>query len=228
EAQERIRAKIREYLALDPNERELRLQATELRWWLAPLFKLSPADRATRISQAPAEWQGILTARLNQWDSLPADLKQEFLANEQTLHYFARVAGADNAPATAEQQKLAAQFNQFYELSPAEKSRALNQLSSAEKAAMERTLHAFDQLPPPQRLACVRNYTKFTGMSAADRSEFLKNADSWSKMSPQERQSWRDLVSRIPIQPPLPMPVIPANLIPHPTPPPTRPSVATN
>jgi hypothetical protein len=39
-------------------------------------------------------------------------------------------------------------------------------------------------------------------MSDAERAEFLKNAESWAKMSPQERQTWRDLVARIPLWPP--------------------------
>ena len=37
----RILAKVREYGALDPNERELRLRATELRWYLLPLLRES-------------------------------------------------------------------------------------------------------------------------------------------------------------------------------------------
>ena len=37
-----ILAKIAEYEALDPNERELRLRATELRWHLMPLLRESP------------------------------------------------------------------------------------------------------------------------------------------------------------------------------------------
>ncbi|HSY74859.1 MAG TPA: hypothetical protein VK810_05260, partial [Dongiaceae bacterium] len=34
EVRERILGKVNEYLVLDPNERELRLRATELRWYL--------------------------------------------------------------------------------------------------------------------------------------------------------------------------------------------------
>ena len=39
EARARILAKVREYQALDPDERELRLRATELRWYLLPLLR---------------------------------------------------------------------------------------------------------------------------------------------------------------------------------------------
>ncbi|HTV76036.1 MAG TPA: hypothetical protein VMD57_03480, partial [Candidatus Baltobacteraceae bacterium] len=38
EIRERILAKVAEYEALDPDERELRLRATELRWYLMPLL----------------------------------------------------------------------------------------------------------------------------------------------------------------------------------------------
>src|SRR4051794_15374769 len=44
--QRRTLAKLREYDALSPNERQLRLQATELRWYLRPLMELSPTNRA--------------------------------------------------------------------------------------------------------------------------------------------------------------------------------------
>jgi hypothetical protein len=120
------------------------------------------------------------------------------------------------------------QFNQFFELTPAEKQQTLGTLSDAERAQMEKTLKTFDQLPPQKRAQCVRNYTKFAGMSAAERAEFLKNAESWSKLSPKERQAWRDLVTRIPEWPPLPPPVVPPNLIPHTPPIIHRTSMATN
>jgi hypothetical protein len=228
EMRDRIKVKIHEYLMLDPDERELRLRATELRWWLAPLFKVPSAERAARVALAPEELRGIITARLAQWDALPADLQKEFLDNDKTLHYFARVETTNAVAATAEQQKISAQFNQFFELTPEEKSLALNTLSTAERAVMEKTLQSFEKMPPQQRLKCVRNYAKFAGMTAAERSEFLKNSERWSQMSPKERQSWRDLVARVPLEPPLPPVATPLNLLPRPTPKVPRASVATN
>ena len=228
ESRARITAKIREYLALDPNERELRLRATELRWYLAPLFRLPVADRTTRAAQMPEELRAIVNSRLAQWDALTPELQKEFLDNDKTLHYFARVETTNNVAATAEQQKISEQFNQFFELTPEEKIQTLNTLSDAERAAMEQTLATFEKLPVKQRLQCTRNYAKFAGMSGPERAEFLKNAERWSQMSPKERQSWRDLVARVPMMPPLPQATVPANLIPHPAPKIPRTSVVTN
>jgi len=227
EVRTRILAKVHEYELLGPDERELRLRATELRWQLTPLLRVPPAARGSQLALVPEEMRGLVQARLVQWDILPPPLQQEFLANDQALHYFAHVEPAGRATATAQQQKIAEQFNQFFELTPAEKQQALTTLSEAERAQMEKTLRTFAQLPPPQRLQCVRNYAKFAGMSAAERTAFLKNAESWAKLTPQERQTWRDLVTHTPQWPPLPPLPPPPPPSPHP-PQISRPNMATN
>jgi hypothetical protein len=204
ETRTRILAKVQEYETLDPDERELRLRATELRWYVTPMLKMPPADRAEKLAQVPAELQPSVKSRLMQWDLLPPPLKQEFLTNETTLHYFAQ---ATMPPAAdSQQEKAADRFRRFFDLTPGEKEELLGTLSAEERAQMDKTLKTFDQLPPQQRLLCVRNYAKFAGMNEAERAEFLKNADQWSKMSPEERQTWRDLVAHVPLWPPLPMP----------------------
>ena len=85
----RILAKVGEYEALDPNERELRLRATELRWYLLPLLHESPTNRAVRLAAIPDDLQPLVKNRLRQWDILPPALRAEFLASERTLRYFA-------------------------------------------------------------------------------------------------------------------------------------------
>ena len=212
ETRARLMAKVREYLALNPDERELRLRATELRWYLTPFCHTTPADRTSRLAQLPDDLRESVNARLAQWDLLPPNVKQEILDNDKTLHYFSS-GGTTNA-VSEEQQKLSEQFNQFFELTTQEKKLALGTLSDAERTAMEKTLQTFDKLPASQRSQCVRNYAKFAGMNAVERTEFLKNAERWSQMSPKERQSWRDLVAHVPMMPPLPAPAVPQNLMP--------------
>jgi hypothetical protein len=252
ENREHILAKIREYLALGPDERELRLRATELRWYLMSLLRESPANRDARLAQVPDSLRDLVRSRLEQWDALPPESRQEFLDNEPTLRYFSHVdatnaapePGAQRGPSDAEQarwqalseeerQKITAQFNRFFELTPDEKQKTLNTLSGPERAQMEKTLQSFDKLPPAQRIQCVRAFTKFAGMSPQDRAEFLKNAERWSQLPPKERQAWRDLVAEVPLWPPLPttriMPPMPP--VPRPpaqSPPPVRSMMATN
>jgi len=241
---EGILDKINEYEALDPNERELRLRATELRWYLLPLMQESPSNRAVRLAQIPADMRELVQSRLNQWIILPPQLQQEFLDNERALRYFAHLdvsnystlriiapPGSELARWTAmteaQREQIAANVNQFFELTPDEKQAALDTLSDAERGQMEKTLQAFDKLPPDQREECIRAFAKFAGMSAAEKQEFLKNAQRWSEMSPADRQAWRDLVANVPEWPPLPPGFI-TPPPPPPLPPGIHPAAATN
>jgi hypothetical protein len=212
-----LRVKIREYLAMNPDDRELRLRATELRWQLVPLLRLAPADRGPRLALVPDDLAPLVKSRLADWDLLPPALQREFLANDHTLHYFFHVDTTNqmqpDTAATAQRQTIAAQFDLFFELTPEEKEKTLKTLSPAEQAQMEQTLQAFGKLTGPQRFQCLHNFTQFAGLSAAERAEFLKNAERWSQMSPKERQTWRDLVARVPLWPPLP-PLHLSNLMP--------------
>ncbi|MDD5139675.1 MAG: DUF3106 domain-containing protein [Verrucomicrobiales bacterium] len=223
EIRTRILVKVGEYEALNPNERELRLRATELRWYLMPLLRDSPTNRAARLAHVPDDLRELVQDRLSEWSILPTTMQQEFLENEHILHYFAHVDTSNspsenfgrepsdaerarwNALSEPERRQVAAGFNHFFELTPDEKQKTLGTLSEAERRQMQKTLLAFDKMPPSQRAECVSAFARFASMTAPEKAEFLKNAERWSQMSPAERQAWRDLVVNVPQWPPLPI-----------------------
>lgn len=198
---ERILAKVREYEALDPAEREMRLRATELRYYLLPLMRLEPSRRSVQLSRVPADLAPLVKSRLIQWDLLPPPIQQEFLSHD-VVRYFTQPPRASANDARTE--KYAEGFEAFFRITPEEKERLLDHLSEPERLQMEKTLKTFEGLPAQQQLLCEHNYAKFLGMSAAERAEFLKNADNWSKMSAEERRTWQDLVANVPLWPPMP------------------------
>ena len=240
----RILAKVNEYIALDPDERELRLRATEVRWYLAPLLQAPPDQRDAELASVPDDIRDLVQSRLTEWEMLPPQLQQEFLDNERILGYFSGVGDTNSAadgskPTDAEQSRwnalsdnerhgMIAQFNDFFELSTDEKQKALGELSDAERARMEKTLQAFDKLSPLDRGQCIRAFGKFAGMSRMERVEFLKNAERWSKMTPAERKAWRDLVAHVPQWPPLPAAIMPPDIMPPPLPQDAHALAATN
>ena len=244
ELRARLLSKLREYETLKPDEREVRLRATELRWYLVPLMSEPATNRAVRLALLPAELRPLIEERLQRWDLLPVPLQQELLNNEMTARYFGQLTAASKA----EKQKILGQlspdrrakleagidrwrglnetqrdqtlagFNAFFELTPKEKTKALNTLSEAERQQMEKTLQAYAALTPAQRSQCLRSFEKFASLSLPERQMFLKSAERWQLMPPAERQAWRDLVRVVPLQPPLPPPLAPRH----------APAVATN
>ncbi len=230
----RILAKVDEYEALDPNERELRLRATELRWYLLPLMHHSPTNRAAQLAGVPDDIRDLVRDRVGQWDILPPPLQQKFLEDESVLKYFERVnpisssSGSDAGTVPGflypdtQRRTVAEQVNRFFELTEDEKQATLNTLSETERQQIKKTLLSFDQMPTSQRSKCVQAFAKFAGLSPAERQEFLKNADRWAQMSPADRQTWRDLVTHVPEWPPLPPGFLP------PSPVAARAALATN
>jgi hypothetical protein len=234
ELRAQILAKVHEYESLKPDERELRLRVTELRWYLWPLMTAPATNRAALLARIPAPDRGLIEDRLQEWDKVPPDEQKALLGMEPTLRYLTEINGLSDLQRTqlvnnippvrrklleegiqqwasmpeAQRQKTLYRFKQFLDLTAAEKEKALRTLSESERRQIEKTLQTFGNLRPEQRAQCIRSFAKFASLSLEERQQFLKNAERWKQMSPSERQAWRQLVSRLP--PPLP---------PHPLPP---------
>jgi hypothetical protein len=205
EIRRRLQHKIVEYLALSPEERELRLQATELRWHLLPLLHLRPEERDAALANVPEHLRALVESRLRQWDELPLPMQRLLLTNQPAAGFFlwgGRPAGRGGRQAGADPSGLSQRFNRLFDLTPDEKERALRTLSEAERRQMERTLREFEQLPPEKRVRCVDAFAQFAALPQSEREEFLRNAERWTQMSPSEREAWRKLVSLAPVLPP--------------------------
>jgi hypothetical protein len=209
EVQQRLIEKIREYQALPPDERELRLKATELQWYLKPLMVIPATNRAVHLDSVPESLREMVVARLEQWDKFPPAVQQMMLTNQVGPGYFvggsaARLPPAPPSPHFVLRQRSAERFHQLFELTPGESAKVLASLSEAERRQMEKTLEAFNRLTPRQRKQCVASFAKFADLPADERQEFLRNAERWAQMPAAERQAWRELVSMVPKLPPLP------------------------
>jgi hypothetical protein len=213
-----LQAKLRFYGDLPSEERDRRLRMVELRWYLRPLMTV-PADQRTQtLAVIPAEYKEIVEQRLQAWDRLSPELREQLMESELSMQYLTRVSlkltpqteAALVEPLTrqwsklspAEKQRATAQFNRFFELAPEEKQKTLKALSDSERQEMESTLKAFEKLPAEQRHICIVSFQKFATMPVQEKRQFLKNAARWQAMSPKERNLWHELVTSLPPMPP--------------------------
>jgi hypothetical protein len=228
ESQKVIMAKLREYASLNTDERELRLQVTELRWYLWPLMNVPATNRPAELADIPPTFRPLVETRLGEWDKLSPEVRTKLLENEATIRYFTEISGVTpeqkqrildaltpaqrqkleegldkwNKLGDAQRQQLAVNFNQFFNLTEAEREKALRTLSAPERRQIEKTLQTFGRLPPSERARCISSFEKFANLSLVQRQQFLQNAERWRLMTPAERQAWRDLVNKV--SPPLP------------------------
>ena len=245
-----LRKRMGEFDAGTATERELMLRSLQLRYYLLPLMKTSPGDRAPQLRAVPAEDRDVIEERLKAWDRVPLDEQKDLLQNEDALRCFPRFE--TNNPArqaellqnlppeqrtkleqdlarwhaypVEQRERMYSQFQQFFSQSSRERTRTLEVLPEGERRQAQRTLETFQKLPAEQRAKCLAAFQKFSTMSSADRERFLRNAARWEAMSTDERQAWRELVAKMPPLPPglgaPPLPPIP--------PPMARPPVVSN
>jgi hypothetical protein len=229
ENQKAILAKVREYEAMKPDQREWKLKATELRWYLAPLMRSPATNREAQLTAIPESDRQMVTDHITQWDALPGSVQAEFLRHQDTMRFllYSEIGGTPISPLTTStnlsqarvkklqqgvrewqslpenrRDELIVRFNQFFELNSAEKEKSLNSLSDAERRQIEKTLAKFKDLTPARRAECLRSFEKFAGMSLYERQQFLKNAEKWKLMKPEERATWKSLVDVAPMLPP--------------------------
>ena len=246
EIRKRILAKLQEYEAMNPADREVRLRVTQLRWYLLS-FLDAPADkRAAQLAMVPPKDRQLVNDRLQQWDQLPADEQKEILKYEKTMEQFAGqsldgatatnhvIAGVP--PSAARQNDLNnldnflklpleqrhqtyASFQRFFELTDAEKQKTLGTLPVSQRLPTVNALRNLSRLSGVQREQYLNAFGKFSSMNDVERQEFVKNAAQWRALPPAERQAWRTLVNRLPPQPPMPPGVAFPPMPPQPSPP---------
>ncbi len=229
ESKTNMLAKIREYEAMTSDERELRLRATELRWYLLTLMPLAPTNRAPQLTAISEPMRNLVADRLVTWDRLSPAAQEAVLKGESSLQRTVNILTRKlSLPTTntvklspeqakkfeddlarfrqlpSDEQKLIGQhFNNFFDLNPEEKTKVLRVLSDSERKEMERTLKQFANLPRDQRAKCVSAFTKLAELSPDERRQFLQNAERWQAMPAADRKAWRDLVHKLP-EPPAP------------------------
>jgi uncharacterized protein DUF3106 len=242
-----ILAKIREYEALKPDQRNLRLKATELRYYLLPLMRMPPTNRVEQLNLIPEEDRKMVEDHLKEWDAMPPALQAELLQHQDTIRYLLEIQGVAHpslAPTTAtnlslarrtklekgiqewqslsetERDNMMGRFKQFFDLTESEQKKTLNTLSEAERRQIEKTLKNYAGLAPGQRNECLRSFNKFASMNLIERQQFLKNAEKWKLMTPDERATWRNIVEAAPLLPPAqantpPLPPFPKASVPR-------------
>jgi hypothetical protein len=209
---------------LKPDERELRLQLTDVEWYVSHLMQMPASDRTSQLLAVPEAERQMVGDRLATWDRLTPEQRQivlNYMQSPNTAPLPPPVPSdekaRENLNRNLEQwkrlppdQRLAmfSQFRQFFELTPDERERTLHTLSDPERRQMEKALARFDAMPKERRTKLLAALPRLAGMSDQERVEFLQNAESWEKMTPAERLAWRTLVTRLP-PPPIPPPPLP-------------------
>jgi uncharacterized protein DUF3106 len=225
EARRVLENSLRTYDALPPDEREARLRALELRFRLASLLRMAPSNRAERLRFVPERDRALVEERLQIWDQFSPQEQQRLLESERMIRL---ISGSPSPPmgslplsnqASNQLRAIEVQLLQWQSVPPQERVRIQRnlirvfdlsaRLSPEEREKMRLSLERFKTLSPAQREECFRNFTRFADFSPAERRQFLVEVQEWEQLKPEDRATWRKLVSRMRPLPPRREPPLP-------------------
>ncbi len=235
EKREYLRARLAEFDALPPEERELRLHLLNLRFYLLPLLRLEPAQRAEALRQVPRAYRPLVTDRLATWDRLPADQHEAWLAGgalfvRQPLLSENAAAGpaatnrATSSPPgdplaadlarwealpAAERARISGQLAAFLAFSPEEQQRVLGRLDADRREPAQRLVRMLESQSPAERARRLEALQRLANLSPEQRQRFLQNAARWQALSEAEKEAWRRLHTLLPPRPPDLPPALP-------------------
>ena len=223
-ARKKLRAKLQEYTALPPEQREGRLRATELTWYLAPLLRTPPTNRVGQLAIIPEECRPTVEEILKRWDALTPEFQKQLRDHGWTIPDFPPGQFGSRSPtpplppplrdrlnnqlaswsarSPEQRRRMCDRFKRYFDLPQGEKVKTLSALSEVERREMEDTLQAFEKLTPEQRNVCLASFRQFANMTPDEQAQFLRNAEQWKEMSPEDRRTWRTLVTKLPPLPP--------------------------
>ena len=223
-----IRSKVQEYLAMPELERNRRLEALDFRWHLLSLLKSAPADRDQNLAVLPERFRPEVEKRLGSWDQLDKKVRENLWKNQTAYHFLMRHRNQPHGSRTnalkrlpskyrqkveadiahwrrlssAERREMCEHFHRFFNLPQTEQQQTLHRLPRGEQTKMQASIDRFRLMSPAQRKVCIQSLQKLADMSREERARFLRNAERWQTLKPEERKSWRTLVQRMPPLPP--------------------------
>ena len=214
-----IQKSLRVYDVLAADEREVRLRTMELRYHFNFVLRGPATNRAERVKTLPDLYRQPVTDRLAYWDKLPPDAQKQLLEYELVL----RISGTrTNVAITglssnmyqwqslpeSRRRQVEVSFARIFEMTEAERAAAMDaaarQFTPAEREQMEVAMARFRALPKDQRDRALAGFQRFTQLTVEEKRQFFRSAELWEKMSPSERQKWRELVAKLPPMPPVP------------------------
>jgi hypothetical protein len=221
-----LRRELLRYEEMPKDERETALQGLRVWYYVRELVKHPTEARTNALPIIPEVERKPVEVRLRRWDLLPQDLQKEIMDNERTIRYVVQLEGLSrqerkeiqatlpqslqkswdekleewHAIPIERRQRIYAQFQKFFELSPKERAKFLETLPRQDRDQAEKSLQVvqeLDKLSPEDRAACLESFKDFAETPAKSSQRFLhlETIRQWKEMSTKEKDILRKVRS---------------------------------
>ncbi len=203
-----LERKLEEYASLSEGEKEFRLFATELHFYLEPMIGRDSSIEKIPADRIPDSIIPHLRTAMDFWNQLPVSQRDLLLSKKKAITYLITLtySSARLSAIVPEQSDEWESLNRFLALSLDKQKAFLNSYGLAGNTRIVQVLEKMASLSADQRDRSVHALTCYLSFPPAMKDRFMDGVHTWNSMKPTERTVWRQIADRYPRVKPAPLP----------------------
>lgn len=203
-----LRRKIKEYEAMPATEREFRLTATELHYYLDPIFVDNRPVSTQSISGIPPHLKVYANRAVGFWNQLETAHRDLLLSKKEAVSY---LVGISYRSKTLESltPKPSKEWNGLYHfllLSEENQEKFCRYHGLQISPEMNELLGYLNKLDMEKRKRCAHAFVCYLSFPSDLKNRFQSGVNDWAAKKPYERSIWREIAGKYPKINPVPFP----------------------
>lgn len=203
-----LERKIMEYEALSESQREFRLIATELHFYLDPLLVGNRNIDPSAVQEVPPHLRKYIDQSVGFWNRIKPAHRDLLLAKKEAVSYLISISSR-----LYDLEKLmpkpAPEWDNLYNFLQLPHNKQLSFMKAYQikpSIEMEKLLVAFQGLEDEEKRNCAHAFVCYLSFPNNLKTQFVDGLAEWSQKKPSERSIWREIASKYPRIRPVPVP----------------------
>lgn len=207
EIQSILSSKLDEYRNLPSAQREFKLVATELHFYLDPVLKSHENIDRTLFSQAPSHVQHYLNMAVEFWNGLSIPHRDLLLSKKAAVSYLISLSYKSGESQSYDPSKSEWDGLYSFLLMPSDQQKAfLDSVDVNPSGTINKILTAFENLDEEERKRCAHAFVCYLSFPPQLKKQLNDGLHSWAEKPPIERSLWREIAEKYPKITPIPLP----------------------
>jgi hypothetical protein len=196
-----LRKKIEEYASLSRAEKDFRLRATELHYYLDSLLEHNSTVSLDSLPPLPESLKEEIMRAVHFWNNLSNAQRDLLFTKKATISYLVSLSRENVPPLPVNRPAISPEWANMYHFLqlPYEKQKEFlgsDKLNQAPK--MGKVLEAFSKLSVDEKERCANALVCFLSFPRDLQDRVADGLTYWNSLDPSERTVWREIAGRSP------------------------------
>nr|MBI1231025.1 hypothetical protein [Cytophagales bacterium] len=196
-----LRKKVEEYASLSIAEKDFRLRATELHYYLDSLLEHNSTVSLASLPPLPESLREEIMRAVHFWNNLSNAQRDLLFTKKATISYLVSLSSENAPPMPVNRPAMSSEWANLYHFLqlPYEKQKDFlgsHKLNKAPK--MQKVLEAFSKMSMDEKERSANALVCFLSFPRDLQDRVSDGLTHWNSLDPSERTVWREIAGRSP------------------------------